>query len=161
MITDVEKERVRSSWRLVEPIAETIPDLFYRRLFELAPSYRALFPDDLERQKRKLLSMLKFVVKSLDWTSDDWKEEVDPQHDLALILLALGRRHHELYAIPDEAYPVVGETLIWVLDQGLGQAFTPAIRDAWTKLYNVISASMRIGGQGAEVNIDLGRSVGQ
>lgn len=161
MLTDIEKERVRSSWRLVVPIAETVPDLFYRRLFELAPQYRTLFPDDMARQKRKLIAMLKFVVTSLDWTADDWQEEVDPEHDLALILMALGRRHHELYEIPDESYAVVGEALIWTLDQGLGQAFTAPIRDAWAKLYHVISASMRIGARGAEVNIDLGRSVAQ
>ena len=160
MLTDIEKGRVRTSWRLVVPIAETVPDLFYRRLFEVAPHYRSLFPDDMGRQKRKLLAMMKFVVASLDWTADDWREDVAPEQDLALILLALGRRHHELYAIPDEAYPVVGEVLLWTLDQGLGQAFTPSVRDAWSKLYHVIMASMRIGGQGAEVNIDLGRSVG-
>ncbi|MBX2802278.1 MAG: hypothetical protein KTR31_31650 [Myxococcales bacterium] len=159
MLSDVEKGRIRSSWRLVVPIAETVPDLFYRRLFELAPQYRVLFPDDLARQKRKLLAMLKFVVASLDWTADDWKEEVAPSDDLALILMALGRRHHELYRIPDESYAVVGEVLIWTLDKGLGQAFTPRVREAWTKLYDVISASMRIGAQGATVDIDLGRSV--
>ncbi|MEO0604937.1 MAG: globin domain-containing protein, partial [Myxococcota bacterium] len=115
---------------------------------------------DLSRQKRKLLSMLKFVVASLDWSSKrDWKESVDPEEDLALVLLALGRRHTELYAVPEESYAVVGEVLLWVLDKGLGQAFTPPVRDAWTKLYTAISASMRIGGQGADINIDLGRSL--
>lgn len=161
MLTDIEKERVRSSWRLVVPIAETVPDLFYRRLFELKPEYRSLFPSDMGRQKRKLIAMLKFVVASLDWTAKDWKEEVEPERDLALVLMALGRRHRELYEIPDESYPVVGEVLLWTLDQGLGQAFTPPIREAWSKLYRTISASMRIGAQGAEVNIDLGRSVAQ
>ena len=161
MLTDTEKERVRSSWRLVVPIQETVPDLFYQRLFELAPHYRSLFSDDLGRQKRKLISMLKFIVHSLDWTAEDWKEEVEPEKDLALILLALGRRHTELYHIPESSYPIVGEALMWTLDKGLGQAFTPQVKDAWTKLYQVISASMRIGGQGAEVSIDLGRSVAQ
>lgn len=161
MLTDTEKEQVRQSWRLVVPIAETVPDLFYGKLFELAPEYRALFSDDLNRQKRKLIAMLKFIVTSLDWTASDWKENVEPEKDLALILLALGRRHHELYHIPDASYAAVGEALIWTLDKGLGQAFTPQVRGAWTKLYQVIMATMRIGGQGAEVNIDLGRSVAQ
>ena len=143
MLTDVEKERVRHSWRLVVPIAETVPDLFYGRLFELAPHYRELFPDDLDRQKRKLITMLKFIVQSLDWTAEDWKEDVEPEKDLALILLALGRRHHELYGIPYESYPIVGEVLLWTLQQGLGQAFSPDIRSAWAKLYNVIMATMR------------------
>lgn len=159
MLTDEDKERVRASWRLVVPIAETFPDLFYSRLFEVAPEYRSLFPHDLGRQKRKLLKMMKFVVGSLDWTAADWNEDVAPENDLALILMALGRRHRELYEIPEESYATVGEVLVWTLDHALGQAFTPPVRDAWSRLYTVISASMRIGAQGAEVSIDLGRSV--
>jgi nitric oxide dioxygenase len=64
MLTDSEKAAIRSSWRLVIPIAETAADLFYRRLFELKPEYRQLFSMDMASQKRKLLHMLAFVVKS-------------------------------------------------------------------------------------------------
>ncbi len=127
------------------PIGDTAADLFYKRLFELAPQYRPLFKPDIERQKRKLLSMLAFVVSSLDWPDEAWRDEIDPEQDLFLIVLALGRRHSELYSVPDEAYDVVGDALLWTLDYGLGEAFTKEVCDAWTKVYGLLSKTMKMG----------------
>lgn len=157
MLTDADKKDIVRSWRLVVPIAETASDLFYRRLFELKPEYKALFPDDMASQKGKLVKMLSFIIKSLDWVQDDWEEEVDPEDDLCLVVLAMGRRHASLYKIPDESYAPVGESLIWALDQGLGDAFTPDLRDSWTRLYNLLATTMKMGGRAAKVEMDLGR----
>lgn len=145
MLTDSEKAALRHSWRLVVPIAETAADLFYKRLFELKPQYRSLFPDDLSGQKRKLLRMLAFVVKAVDWSDDDWKADVSADEDLMLVVLAMGRRHSELYKIPDESYAVVGEALIWTLDYGLGDAFTTDVKHAWVQLYSLVARTMRMG----------------
>ena len=75
MITNEDKKAIIESWRLVVPIKETAADLFYRRLFELKPEYRSLFPQDIAAQKRKLIAMLAFVVKSMRWHEDQWKED--------------------------------------------------------------------------------------
>ena len=66
MFSDSEKDIVLRSWRLVVPIAETAADLFYRRLFELKPEYRSLFGEDMSAQKRKLVRMLAFIVRSME-----------------------------------------------------------------------------------------------
>ena len=47
MLDDQQKLLVKDSWRMVVPIAETAADLFYKRLFELRPDYRAYFKGDL------------------------------------------------------------------------------------------------------------------
>lgn len=145
MLTDHQKKLVTSSWRLVVPIAETAADLFYKRLFELKPEYREYFTSDLDKQKRKLVAMLAFIVKSLDWSSSEWRNEVEVEDDLFLVVVALGRRHGELYQIPDSSYPVVGEALIWTLDYGLGEAFTEEIKDAWLTVYTQLSRMMLLG----------------
>jgi len=145
MITETEKDAIRRSWKLVVPIGETAADLFYKRLFELRPEYRALFPEDLRAQKRKLLQMLAFIVKSLTWPESAWREDVPPDEDLLLVVLALGRRHSELYKIPPESYATVGEALVWTLDYGLGEAFTPEVRDAWLHVYTLLSKAMNLG----------------
>lgn len=145
MLTDVQKQALQRSWKLVIPMAETAADLFYRRLFELRPGYRALFPDDMASQKRKLVRMLAFVVKSLDWADSQWRESVSAEEDLLLVILALGRRHSDLYKIPDESYAVVGEALLWTLDYALGEAFTPEVRASWTRVYDLLSRTMRMG----------------
>lgn len=156
MITDNDKQLILSTWRLVVPIADTASDLFYRRLFELEPKYRSLFPEDLTKQKRKLVTMLSFIVKSIDWMASQWQEDIPADEDLCLVVLAMGRRHHQLYHIPDESYDTVGQALLWTLDQGLGQAFTDDVRAAWTRLYGVVALTMKMGAQAARVDINLG-----
>ena len=145
MLDDQQKRKVINSWRLVVPIAETAADLFYKRLFEIQPTYRSLFPEDMKGQKAKLVKMLSFVVKSLDWNVSQWREDVDPQEDLFLVVLAMGRRHGRLYNIPEESYGPVGEALIWTLEQGLGDAFTDDIKDAWVQVYRLLSKTMIMG----------------
>ncbi len=145
MLTSADKTAIRRSWELVVPIADTAADLFYQRLFELAPSYRTLFPDDLKPQKRKLLSMLAFIVKAVDWPEDAWRDAVDSEEDLFLVVLALGRRHIDLYRVPDAAYDTVAQALLWTLDYGLGEAFTAEVRDAWTRIYTLVAKTMKMG----------------
>jgi hemoglobin-like flavoprotein len=146
MITDSDKEAVKRTWKLVVPIAETAADLFYKRLFELRPEYAQLFTRDLATQKKKLVQMLAFIVKSLDWPESAWKDPVSAEEDLVFVVLALGRRHKDLYRIPAESYAVVGEALLWTLDYGLGKSFDDAARSAWLHVYQLVSATMRMGG---------------
>ncbi len=157
MLSEEEKRAVVKSFRLVVPIAETAADLFYRRLFELKPEYRTLFPKDMATQKRKLITMLQFIVKSLDWGADRWDEDVDPEQDLCFVVLAMGRRHEQLYKIPESSYGPVGEALLWTLEQGLGQAFTPDVAEAWAKLYGTLAATMKMGARASRIEMNLGR----
>lgn len=154
MITDHQKSLIVSSWRLVVPIADTAADLFYKRLFELQPQYQNYFTSDLDRQKKKLVLMLDFIVKSLDWAQNQWQNDVDPEDDLFLVVLALGRRHSALYNIPDQSYSVVGEALIWTLDYGLGEAFTEEVKGAWLEIYTLLARIMLLGSK-AQINSDI------
>ena len=101
---------VRNSFSLVLPIQNVAADLFYDRLFVIAPELRSLFPDDLSEQKRKLMSLLGTGIAKL--------------HDLstlAPVLKNLGARHMS-YGTTTEHYAIVGEALQWTLQQGLGDA---------------------------------------
>lgn len=145
MLTDAQKAMITENWRLVLPIQDTVADLFYRRLFELRPEYKRLFGDDMASQKQKLLQMLAFVVRSLQWGGASWSDDVPPDDDLFLVLLALGRRHSNLYEIPDDAYEPVLNSLLWTLDYGLGKAFTEESSVAWTQAMVLISNTMILG----------------
>jgi len=39
----------------------------------------------------------------------------------------------------------VGEVLLWTLERGLAEPFTPEVRAAWTKVYGVLAATMQAG----------------
>lgn len=145
MLSQTERELVVRSWRLVVPILDTAADLFYRRLFELRPDLRPLFPEDMASQKKKLGQMLSFIVKSMDWPESAWNDEVAPDEDLFLVVIALGRRHTELYRVPDESYAAVGEALLWTLDYGIGKEFDAPLRGAWAKLYGLVARVMKMG----------------
>ncbi len=151
MLTDTDKKLVVESWRRVVPIEATAADLFYKRLFELEPAYRKLFPPRLDEQKKKLIRMLQFIVKSMDWMDSQWQDDVAPEEDLCIVVLAMGKRHDRLYKVPEASYDTVGEALLWALEQGLGDAFTPEIRAAWTKLYNVLATTMKMGAKAGAV----------
>ena len=46
------------------------------------------------------------------------------------------------YGVAAEHYASVGAALIWTLEQGLGDDFTPETRDAWIAAYTLLSGVM-------------------
>jgi nitric oxide dioxygenase len=121
---------VRDSFAKVHPIARQAAELFYGRLFEVAPTVRPLFKGDMHQQGAKLMAAIAMVVASLDRL-----ETVLPAiQDLA--------RRHVAYGAAPAHYAVVGDCLIWTLGQGLGETFTPATKEAWTKAYGALSDAM-------------------
>jgi hemoglobin-like flavoprotein len=130
-MTPTEVGLIRESWTAVEPIADTAASLFYGRLFELDPAIERLFRrTDMAAQRKVLMQTLTVVVKSLDRL-----DQIVPA------VQALGRRHAG-YGVREEHYATVGAALLWTLEQGLGEAFTPAVRDAWTTAYGTLASVM-------------------
>jgi hemoglobin-like flavoprotein len=77
------------------------------------------------------MGMLRMVVRGLDRL-----EQLVPA------VQALGRRHAG-YGVRDEHYATVGAALLWTLERGLGEAFTPATRAAWAAAYALLAATMQ------------------
>ena len=57
-MTSEQTNLVQASFAHVRSIADTAATLFYDRLFELNPSLRGLFEEDLREQRKKLMAML-------------------------------------------------------------------------------------------------------
>ena len=122
---------IRDSWAAVEPIADTAAGLFYGRLFEVDPAIERLFRrTDMAAQRKNLMQTLTVVVKSLDRL-----EQIVPA------VQALGRRHAG-YGVREEHYATVGAALLWTLGQGLGDAFTAPVHDAWATAYGTLATVM-------------------
>ncbi len=118
-----------SFWKIL-PIAGVAADLFYDRLFEIAPEVRPLFPDDLVAQKRKLMAMLAVVVTNL--------HHVDK---IAPAVEDLGRRHIA-YGVTAKHFEPVGAALLWTLREILGVDFAPSVKTAWTEAYVTLAGIM-------------------
>jgi hemoglobin-like flavoprotein len=54
----------------------------------------------------------------------------------------LGRRHVG-YGVKDEHYDTVGAALLWTLEAGLGDAFTPDVKESWTTVYTLLADTMK------------------
>lgn len=131
MLTATQKSLVQDSFATIAPIADDAAALFYRRLFELDPSLRHMFPGDMAEQRRKLMQMLTAAVKGLD--------RLDR---LVPVVEDLGRRH-ATYRVEERHYDTVGAALLWTLEKGLGEAFTPDTKEAWATVYGLLATTMK------------------
>lgn len=122
---------VQTSFKKVAPIADAAADIFYDRLFEMDPALRSLFPEQMGDQKKKLMQMLATAVTNL--------------HQVGAIVPAvqdLGRRH-VAYGIKPEHYDTVGGALLYTLEKGLGEDWTPEVAAAWTDTYVLVATTMK------------------
>jgi len=121
---------IQGSFAKLVPISEQAAMLFYGRLFENAPAVKPLFRGDLTEQSRKLMATLGVVVNGLA--------------DLESVLpaaSALAKRHVD-YGVKAADYTPVGAALLWTLERGLGEQWTPQLAAAWTEAYAVLSGFM-------------------
>jgi len=129
-VTPEQVKLVQDSFAKIAPISETAAVLFYDRLFEVAPAVKSMFPPDMTEQRRKLMATLAVVVNGLSNL-----ESILPAAS------ALAVRHIS-YGARAEHYPVVGAALLWTLEKGLGDAWTPDVAAAWTTAYGTLSGYM-------------------
>ncbi|HJU82684.1 MAG TPA: globin family protein [Holophagaceae bacterium] len=135
MLTQHQKELVQSTWTQVMPIRDAAASLFYEALFERDPSLRHLFPADLEAQKRKLMAAVSAAVVGLNHLDQ-----------LAPTLRDMGRAH-ATYGVQDHHYGTVGAALLWTLERGLGERWSPEAAEAWTAAYTLLADTMREGAE--------------
>jgi len=101
-------------------------DSFYTRLFEVAPTTKPLFKNDMIVQGKALVKMITAALGLLNETT---------QLVEALQGLAWG---HAGKGVVSSQYGVVGETLLWTLAKVLGEAFTDEVKTSWLKIYCVM-----------------------
>ena len=122
---------VKSTWSLVaamDPLV--VGELFYTRLFETAPEVKPLFRGPMPGQYRKLMAMLSYIILRLDQLDDI----VDEVSDLA--------KRHVHYGVKAAYFTPVGASLLWTLEQGLGEKWNAETKEAWTICYHILSSAM-------------------
>ncbi len=124
---------VQESFEKVKPIAPTAAKIFYTKLFELDPALKLLFPSSDEamaEQGNKLMMMLSSAVAGLS-----------NLEMLVPVLQNLGKRHVE-YKVEPTHYNTVGAALLDTLAVGLGDDFTPEVKEAWASVYGTMATVM-------------------
>ena len=119
------------SWNAVAGRREEIARAFYEVLFERHPELRLLFArTDMRTQYEKFAGMVDEIVGL----------QREPRRFVRSAVL-LGQRHAS-YGVTREHYGPAGAALIEVLAAALGSAFTPAVREAWSDGYLLMSSIM-------------------
>ena len=85
----------------------------------------------MAEQGKKLMTMLGVAVNGL------------PHLDkIVPAVQEMGVRHTD-YGVEPAHYDSVGAALLWTLEQGLGEAYTPEVEAAWTETYTTLATVMK------------------
>lgn len=122
--------RLRASYRQVRQQELAFARAFYDKLFTAAPSVRAMFPQDLELQARKLTMALDTIVANLE------NPEANSQ-----LLADMGKRHAGYGAKP-EHYQLVIETMVTSMRDVLADEADERVIDEWRMALRLIGKQM-------------------
>jgi len=127
-------QTLEASFKLLAPRAEELVETFYKELFKQHPAVIPMFKNiSVEEQQKKLLAAIKLVIENVR------KPEV-----LGGALKGLGSKHQGYGAAP-EHYQAVATTLIGVMKDMAGTAWTNQIQTAWEHALNTIAEVMLTG----------------
>ena len=129
-MTPEQIDLVQTTFAKVVPIKTLAAEMFYTRLFEIAPEVKPLFKGDMTDQGAKLMATLALAVNGLR----DLDKLMPVVKDLAA--------RHVVYGVTPKHYQPVGEALLWTLEQGLEDAWTPEAEEAWTVAYTTLAVAM-------------------
>jgi hemoglobin-like flavoprotein len=134
-MTPGQVDLIRKSFDEMWPIRRSLADQFYNRFFEAAPDARRLFPNDLEKQYLKLMDTIAALVGALD------------NNPLFQSIIGHTARQHARFGVTSSQLAAFGDALIWSLEQQLGSAFTPELKQAWIALYAAMKIEMSSAGE--------------
>jgi nitric oxide dioxygenase len=129
---------VQSTFSQLAHDPDGVARAFYTRLFEIDPSLRAMFAEDMTEQRGRLMRMIGMAVNGLNRIEA-----------LLPTLHELGARHVG-YGVKDSHYATVGQALLETLRTGLGHHFSPQVQEAWATAFAAISTTMQAGARQAQ-----------
>lgn len=118
---------VQASWQKVDEKNHEVAEMFYQRLFELAPELRQFYQSDLQEYGTRLMRNLGTAVASL------------ARLDSVLPMLQeFGQQRFER-SIKDGYETAVRNAMLWALEQRLAEDFTQDVRTAWNETYSLLT----------------------
>jgi hemoglobin-like flavoprotein len=129
-MTSRQIDLIQNSWEYVIQNVAEAGEIFYGRLFDQNPQLRPMFSSDVKGQSRKLIAIITFAVKKL--------KNLD---EVIADVQALGKRHDN-YGVQPSHYAIVGDSLLWTLEKGLGEQWNEELKNAWVELYTALAEIM-------------------
>ena len=130
-VLGLEADILRETFDLLAPNAEKMVLRFYDELFERFPGVIPMFENTTKaKQAKMLVAALKLVIANVD----------DPDK-LVPVLQEMGKKHKGYGAIP-EHYGAVAETLLDVMKEFAGKAWTKQVHQAWSDALTLVAETM-------------------
>lgn len=127
----LEADLLRETFELLAPKADKLALRFYDELFERFPAVVPMFAKTTKKKQASMLvSALKLVIANLD----------DPDK-LVPVLQGMGLKHKGYGAVP-EHYGAVAETLLDVMKEFAGKAWSKQVHGAWSDALNLVAETM-------------------
>lgn len=121
---------LKESLALVESRSDQMALQFYALLFRERPDLRDLFPAAMDAQRDRFFRALLSIVQGAE--RPEFLEDY----------LGQLARDHRKYDVRPEHYEAVGRALIGALQRHVGDAWTPAMEEAWRTMYNFTARVM-------------------
>jgi nitric oxide dioxygenase len=139
MLSEDEIETLRESLLYLQEHKELATSVFYENLFEIDPTLRPMFGEDLTEQSNKALFAFGAIVAQI--------------HDLDIcreMTSELATRH-VAYGVRPEHYASVGGAVLKTVEMVMDTAMTDEIAVAWQKAYDAVAAAMIETAYGPEI----------
>jgi hemoglobin-like flavoprotein len=136
-------ERLEGSFKPLAARGPELVDRFYSHLFAENPAVRPMFPADISGQKKKLLASIVLVIQNLR----------SPER-LGEPLREMGARH-VTYGTQPEHYPIVRDTLIGVMKDMSGAAWSDQLSVDWRAALDLVSSVMLEGHRASLASIEF------
>nr|QIA61850.1 neuroglobin-like protein [Halichondria panicea] len=147
-LTEKQKGLIEKTWKIVEEDIGMLKGgiLLFMRIFELCPPALKLFKkfsdipneqlpenEDLQSHGLQVMETVALAVSSLNNTEE-----------LVVVLRELGGAHGS-HNLQQAHFDLVGQSLLWTLEQGLGKEFTAEVKAAWIAMYGLVATEMKEG----------------
>jgi hemoglobin-like flavoprotein len=134
-MTPEQASLITKSFDEMWPVRHVLAGKFYTRFFEAMPDARRLFPNDMEKQHRKLMDTIAAIVGAAS------------NQPLCRSIVSNTARQHARFGVTSSQLAAFGDALILSLEEQFGPAFTPELRQAWVALYEIVQAEMISAGE--------------
>lgn len=135
-------QRLEDSFRLLAPRGPELVDRLFAHLFARSPDLRPMFPTDLAAVKKRVLAAIVLIVQNLR-----------RPEQLTAPLRDMGERH-VAYGAQLEHYPIVRDTLIGVMKDMSGAAWSAPLTADWTAALNLVVSTMLEGHRAALASVE-------
>lgn len=133
MLTNAQEQLIEATAPLVAEHLDSITQCFYPLMFKRYPDVRALFNSTHQASGSQARALANGVLAYVKLRQD--------RQQAKKVMATVVSKHVALGIRPDQ-YPIVGECLMAAIGEVLGDAVTPEVADAWSRLYEELAGML-------------------